>query len=325
MKIRVLSRKEIAAALDMPTAIAAMREAFRSLSDGTAHAPTRLSMDTPGGVALFMPGRVGNERVAAKLVSVNLDNPERYGLPAIHAAIAVFDPRTGALKALLEGEWLTALRTGAGGGLAADLMACPQAGTVALFGAGVQARTQLDAVRCVREVREVRVFTLDDTGRTLAREIEASDSGLEARAARTPEEALAGADLVIAATTSPTPVFDGSLVEDGAHVTGIGSFTPEMAEVDATLVARARIVVDQRAGAMAEAGDILQPLAAGVIDESAVVGELGDVVAGRVPGRTRPDEITFFKSVGNAVQDVAVAHLALVQAEEAGLGTVLSL
>ena len=346
MKIRLLSRDHIRSVLDMPTAIEAMREAFCALSDGTAEAPTRLSLQMPGGVALFMPGRMGRNKVAAKLVGVALDNPARHGLPAIHAAVVVFDAETGAPKALLEGEWLTALRTGAAGGLAAKLMARPEAEVVALFGAGVQARTQLEAVLCVRKIREVRVYTPDDTAASLAREFRARDSDghgasgargfgardprgcgppVELRPVGSPAEAVAGADIVITATTSSVPVFDGSLIREGTHVTGIGSFTPEMAEVDADLVTRARIVVDERAGALAEAGDLLQPLASGAIDESAIAGELGEVVSGLIAGRTSPEEITFFKSVGNAVQDVAVAHLALDRATAAGLGTVVKL
>lgn len=321
MELRLLSRDDIRRVVDMPAAIEAMREAFRALADGEAEAPTRLSMDTPGGVALFMPGRIGADQVAAKLVSVNLGNPATRGLPAIHAAIMTFDAVTGAPTALLEGDWLTALRTGAGGGVAAELMARPEAAVVALFGAGVQARTQLEAVRCVRGIREVRLFALDDSAVRLAREL----TGCEVWVVRSSTEALRGADIVIAATTSSTPVFDGSLVEPGTHVTGVGSFTPEMCEIDAGLVARARIVVDQRAAALVEAGDLVQPLRSGLISESAIVGELGEVVAGRVRGRTAENEITFFKSVGNAVQDVAIAHLALSRAESAGLGTMIDL
>jgi ornithine cyclodeaminase len=146
-----------------------------------------------------------------------------------------------------------------------------------------------------------------------------------ARAVDDPARAIAGADIVIAATSSARPVFDGSAVELGTHVTGVGSFTTEMREVDTALVTRARVIVDQREAVLAEAGDIAGPIADGAVDESVIAAEIGEVVAGSASGRTSPDEITFFKSVGNAVQDVAVAALVLERAEAEGRGTLVEL
>jgi ornithine cyclodeaminase len=222
----------------------------------------------------------------------------------------------------MDGTWLTALRTGAAGGLAADLLARKDASTVALFGAGVQARSQLEAVRCVRPVTDVRVVSRTAAS---ADALVAELDGLSARRARSPEDALRGADIVIAATDSRTPVFDGTLVEPGTHVTAIGSFTPEMREVDTALVTRARVVVDQREAALAEAGDLIGPIRDGALDASAVSAELGEVVLGRAPGRRTDEEITLFKSVGNAVQDVAIAASVLAEAERRGLGSTVEL
>lgn len=322
MQIRILSAPDVRAAIDMPAAIDAMRDAFGALAEGRATVPLRLALETEHGVSLFMPAHLTEpERTAAKIVSVNPGNAE-VGLPVINAVVLALDPRTGRPRALMDGTWLTALRTGAVGGLAADLLAREESATVALFGAGVQARTQLTAVRCVRDVREVRVVSKSGTSAdALVAELE----GVEARRVDDPERAVAGADIIIAATTSSTPVFDGSRVEPGAHVTGVGSFTTGMREVDAELVRRARVVVDQREAVLAEAGDIAGPIADGVVDESVMVAELGDVVLGRIPGRTSDEEVTFFKSVGNAVQDVAVAALVLSVAEREGLGIVADL
>jgi ornithine cyclodeaminase len=212
-------------------------------------------------------------------------------------------------------------RTGAKG-LAADLLAAPDASVVALYGAGVQARTQLEAVRCVRDIREVRIVSgPDGTGERLAAEL----SGLEARAVSDPEEALAGAHIVVAATTSRTPVFDGSRVEPGTHVTGVGSFTPEMREVDTALIRRARVIVDQREAVLEEAGDIIGPIRDGDVDESVIAGEIGEILIDAIPGRTSADQITFFKSVGNAIQDVEVADRVLEVAERDGLGVIVDL
>lgn len=322
MQIRILSGPDVRSAIDMPSAIEAMRDAFGALAEGRATVPLRLALETGHGVSLFMPAHLtGPERVAAKIVSVNPDNAE-VGLPAIHAVILALDPRTGRPLALMEGTWLTALRTGAVGGLAADVLARADARTVALFGAGVQARTQLEAVRCVRDVREVRVVSRSGTSADLlVGELE----GVAARRVDDADEAVSGADIVIAATSSSTPVFDGSRIEPGTHVTGVGSYTTEMREVDTALVLRARVIVDQREAVMAEAGDIAGPIADGAVDESVMAAELGDVVVERAPGRTSDDEVTFFKSVGNAAQDVAVAARVLAAADQDDLGTVVEL
>jgi ornithine cyclodeaminase len=234
----------------------------------------------------------------------------------------VLDVLTGRPTALMDGTWLTALRTGAVGGLAADLLSRADAKTVALFGAGVQARTQLEAVRCVREITEVRVVSQSGAS---ADRLAAEVSGIRAVRVDDPSQAIVGADIIIAATNSFTPVFDGSMVEPGTHVTGVGSYTLDMREVDTALVQRARVIVDQREAVMEEAGDIVGPIRDGVVDESIIVGEIGEVVLGRVQGRTADSEITFFKSVGNAVQDVAVAARVLWVAESEGRGLVVDL
>lgn len=306
----------------MPAAIDAMREAFGALSAQEATVPIRMALETEHGVSLFMPAHLRESGDAgAKIVSVNPGNAA-LGLPAIHAVVLVLDVLTGRPTALMDGTWLTALRTGAVGGLAADLLSRADAKTVALFGAGVQARTQLEAVRCVRQITEVRVVS--PSGGSADR-LAAEVSGIRAVRVDDPSEAIRGADIIIAATNSFTPVFDGSKVEPGTHVTGVGSYTLDMREVDTALVQRARVIVDQREAVMEEAGDIVGPIRDGVVDESIIVGEIGEVVLGRVQGRTADSEITFFKSVGNAVQDVAVAARVLRVAESEGRGLVVDL
>jgi len=322
MQIRILSADDVRACVDMPAAIDAMREAFAALSAQDATVPMRLALETEHGVSLFMPAHLRESgNAGAKVVSVNPGNAAR-GLPAIHAVVLVLDVLTGRPTALMDGTWLTALRTGAVGGLAADLLARSDAKTVALFGAGVQARTQLEAVRCVREITEVRVVSRSGASADrLAGEV----VGVRAVRVDDANEAIEGADIIIAATSSSTPVFDGARVEPGTHVTGVGSYTLDMREVDTALVQRARIIVDQREAVMEEAGDIVGPIRDGVVDETVIIAEIGEVVLGRVPGRTADSEITFFKSVGNAVQDVAVAARVLAAAESEGHGLVVDL
>ena len=322
MQIRILSGADVRAAIDMPVAIEAMRQAFATLSEGGATVPVRLPLESEHGVTLFMPAHLKDTGVAgAKVVSVNPGNAA-VGLPVIHAVVLAIDPVTGQTTAVMDGTWLTALRTGAVGGLAADVLSRPESSTVALFGAGVQARTQLQAVRCVREISEVRVVSPSgSSAATLVAELE----GVVAIQVTDPDEAVRGADIVIAATSSVVPVFDGTSIEPGTHVTGVGSFTTEMREVDTALIQRARVIVDQREAIMDEAGDIVGPIRDGDVDESVMAGEIGEVVLGLVAGRTSPDEITFFKSVGNAVQDVAVASRVLQAAEREGLGVLVDL
>ncbi|MEM7414244.1 MAG: ornithine cyclodeaminase family protein [Gemmatimonadota bacterium] len=320
MQIRILSGADVRAAVDMPTAIEAMREAFGALSSGAATVPIRLPLEMEHGVSLFMPAHLhASGDAGAKVVSVHPRNAEK-GLPVIHAAVLVLDPDTGRVRALMDGTWLTALRTGAIGGLAAEVLARDDARVVTVFGASVQARTQLEAVRCVRSIEEVRIVSA--TGAS-AEAFAAELTGVQARAVSDSNEAVRGADIVVAATSSSVPVFDGAAVEPGTHVTGVGSFTPEMREVDTTLIKRARVIVDQREAILEEAGDIVGPIRDGDVDESIMVAEIGEIVLGRAEGRTHPDEITFFKSVGNAVQDVSVAARVLEIAEERGLGTVV--
>jgi ornithine cyclodeaminase len=322
MQIRILSAADVKAAVDMPEAIQAMRQAFISLSDGLARAPLRVALQTEGGVSLFMPASMPSRGAAgAKVVSVNPGNAE-LGLPAIHAVVLTVDPLTGRASALMDGTWLTALRTGAAGGLAADLLARSDASVVTIFGAGVQARTQLEAVRCVRDISEVRIVSpVRKESKAFASEVE----NLTARVVDDPAEALAGADIVVTATNSSVPVFDGSLVEPGTHVTGIGSYTLDMREVDTELVRRARVFVDEVEGAMAEAGDIVGPIRDGDVTEDVILAEIGEVARGAFPGRTSREDITFFKSVGNAVQDISVASRVLDVAEAENLGVVVDL
>lgn len=285
-----------------------MREAFGQLSAGLARVPVRLRLEAESGVTLFMPAYLDRTQdLGAKIVSFYPNNPQR-GLPAISAVVLVLDSQTGFPTALMEAGYLTALRTGAASGLATDLLARRDASVVTIFGAGAQAPTQIEAVRAVRPIREVRIVARRrESADRLAKQIE----GVDVRILDDRSAALAGADIVIAATTSSTPVFDGHDVEPGTHINGIGSYTPEMQEVDATVVQRARIVVDSREAALKEAGDLIIPIEQGLIRTEDVDTELGEIVNGTKAGRTSDSEITFFKSVGVAVQDVAVARRVL--------------
>jgi len=319
MKITILTAGDIETALPMQAAIEAMRSAFGQLADGEAVLPLRSHLPTAGGVTLVMPAYLQRSRdLGIKIVSVNEPNASR-GLPVVSAVVLVVDPETGVPAALIEGTRLTALRTGALGGLAADLLARPDASRVTLFGAGVQGRSQLEAVCCVRSVKQATIVDRsENAARRLAQEVAAWPDAPQVQVTADPQEAVRSTDIVIAATTARTPLFDGRALPPGTHVTGIGSFTPEMQEIDAETVRRARVVVDQREACLAEAGDLIQA-------EATIDAEIGEIVTGRRPGRTSPEQITFFKSVGVAVQDAAAAGAVLAAAREKNLGTEVEL
>lgn len=321
MRIRILSAEDIRRAMDMPAAIDVMADAFSQLQRGAAEAPVRLSMTGNDGVTLLMPAHLRESgAMGAKVVSVFAGNRDR-GLPAITAVVLLLDPDTGVPLALMDGTSLTALRTGAVCGLATRLMAREDARVLTVFGAGVQARTQIEAMRAVRDIREVRIVDpFREYAEVLARELAGDADRVEVRVVNDRTEALRGASIVCAATTSREPVFDGHDLEPGTHVNAIGSFKPEMQEIDVETVRRSRLVVDERVAALEEAGDLIIPLMKGTIGEDHIVADLGELVEGRVAGRTSPDQVTFFKSVGIAVQDVAVAARVLARAEVEGMG-----
>ncbi len=324
VSLRYLSSHDVRAALDMPTAIGLMRQAFMALSTGGAVVPVRttVELEHPGSRALFMPAHAATAgRFGIKVVGVHPDN-RAAGLPLVHALMLVFDSGTGEPRGVLDAETLTAIRTGAASGLATDLLARADADVLAIFGTGVQARTQLEAVCAVRPIRRTWVFGRDaERGQAFASEMRARVD-CEIAVADSPTR-LRETDIVCAATTARQPVFAASDVAAGTHINGIGAYTPAMAEIPAEVVGAARLVVDHRASCLAEAGDIVQPLEAGLIDASHIAAELGEVAAGLKEGRTAADEITLFKSVGNAAQDLFAAAHVIEVAERDGLGTVL--
>jgi len=324
MQLRVLSAADARASIDMPEAIRAMKGAFGQLSSGQAVLPQRIALEAPRGVTLFMPASLSTEGAsAAKIASVFPQNAAR-GLPQIHAVILVIDPDTGIPLALMDGTYLTALRTGAVGGLAADLLARQEARVVAVFGSGTQARTQLEALLVVRDVKQVRVFSpTPGHAAAFAREMSQAH-GISVEACGV-AEAMRGADVIVAATTSATPVFPGDLLEPGMHVTGVGSFTPQMCELPPELPARATVVIDEIEACQDEAGELIDAARRGVWSWDRVHAQLGEIVSGGKRGRESAEEITFFKSVGVAVQDVAVAAAVLQRAEQLELGLLVEI
>ncbi|ABY36050.1 MAG TPA: ornithine cyclodeaminase [Chloroflexus aurantiacus] len=323
--MRFLSAADIAQAVPMSAAIDAVAQAFGMLARGEADIPLRTAITTPAQAAttFFMPGRLGGETPALgiKTVSVFPHNVYRAE-PTIYALVTLFDPASGRPIAVLDGTYLTALRTGAASGVATRLLAREDVRTLVVFGAGAQALPQLQAVLAVRpSINNVWIVNRTrDRATLLAARLRGEGFRGDIRIATDPTMPLAEADVVCTATSSPNPLFAADLIRPGTHINAVGAYRPDMAELPPDLVARSRVVVDQRHAAWSEAGDLIQARAAGLIDEQHVIAELGDLVNGTVQARTTADEITLFKSVGNAVQDLAVASLALAQATTLGLG-----
>ncbi len=329
MQLRILDAADVRRALPMPVAIEGMKAAYGQLSIGGATIPLRSRIDVPGsdGITLIMPAYLpADDALAVKIVSVFPQNAARRE-PTIHAAVLALDPANGRPVALLEGSTLTAIRTGAGSGAATDLLASQSAGVVAIIGSGVQARTQLEAVCCVRDIREVWVYS-PNPAHVAAFASEMAGRGpipATINVAGSAEEAVSRADIVCTATTSTTPVFPYHALRPGAHVNAVGSFTPQMQELDEQTIRAALLVVDSREAALEEAGELIMALQSGVIGPEHIHAELGEIVAGSRPGRQSADQITLFKSVGVAVQDAAAASIALQNAARDNLGVVVSL
>ncbi|MBP6804489.1 MAG: ornithine cyclodeaminase family protein [Chloroflexi bacterium] len=331
MKIRFLSAQDVRRALPMSQAVAGMKAAYASVSTGQAVMPLRshVSIADRQGTTLVMPAYLPDDSapsLAVKVVSVFPQNAQR-GEPVIYGLVMALDAATGRPLAIMEGSSLTAIRTGAASGAATDVLAREDTAVAAIFGSGVQARTQLEAVCTVRAIREVRIFSLVPQ-QAIALAAEMAGQGpipTNVRVVDKPETAVRNADVICTATTSNTPVFDGLHLTPGAHINGVGAYLPTMQEIDVATVRRALVVVDSRTAVLAEAGDLIIPLQNGDIAASHIHAELGEIVTGLKTGRTDPQQITFFKSVGLAAQDAVAARIVLRNALDANLGTEVEL
>ena len=322
-----LARRDVESLLDMPAAIEAVADAYRLIHLGQAELPVRSNIPVArhAGSLMTMPAYLGGDvdALGAKLITFYGTNPAQRNLPAIQGKIVLFDPETGALQAFIEAGLLTAMRTGAAGGVAARYLARADARTLTIFGSGAQAPYQVEAVLCERAIERVLVLSRQHShAERLAARL-ARRFGIKAEAATEVEEAVRAADILVTATSAHDPLFDGGLLRRGTHVSGIGSHLPEASEVDVTTLRRAKVVVDQLSSCLAEAGDIIKPIRAGLYDRGKIHAEIGAIIAGERAGRSDESEITFFKSVGLAAQDVAVARAVYLRALAQGVGVEL--
>ena len=323
-RILVLTNDEVARLLPMAACIELMAEALAGLARGQAHQPLRLVVRPPGaaGVMALMPAYRGGAAPAFGLKSIGVfpGNVER-GLDSHQGALMLFDGETGELRALLNASEVTAIRTAAVSAVATRALAREDAGDLAIIGSGVQARSHLTAMALVRRVRRVRVASLHfERARAFAAE-QGGRHAFPVEAVATAEEAVRGADLVVAATSAAEPVLRRAWVGPGTHLNVVGASLPDRREVDGATMAAARVFVDRRESAENEAGDYRLAVREGAIPADHIRAELGEVLIGKAPGRSGPDEITLFKSLGLAVEDLwSAAHL-YQRARETGTGT----
>ena len=317
----ILNKNDVASVLDMKDCMDAVEQAFAELSEGTAVLPLRTAITLPDGLSLYMPAYLKKmEALACKVVTVYKNNPAKHNLPTTIGKVLLQDPQTGDVVCIMNGGYLTAVRTGAASGVATKYLARKDRKQVAgIFGAGVQAKMQLWAMKEARDISKALVYDISGDAVTAFISEMSKKLGFEILKASTPDEILE-ADIICAATSSATPLFDGSKVKEGTHINGIGSHTPGARELDTAIVKRSVFVGDSREACFKEAGDIIIPVKAGEISESHFYGELGEIITGSKKGRNNDKEITLFKSNGLAIQDAATAKLVYEKALAAGIG-----
>ncbi|PZO94828.1 ornithine cyclodeaminase family protein [Streptococcus halichoeri] len=325
----ILTKSDIQQCFSMADAIKAAKQSVRLYSAGQSKVPLRTNLDVTdyNGQSLYMPAVTEGEKssLGVKIVSVYPDNINK-GLPSVPATMVSLNPETGIVSAILDGTYLTQLRTAAIQGAATEELANPDAKIAGLIGTGGQGYQQAIAMMTARHLDELRVFDIDfDRAQSFAKELAKDVNETFATkiyAVATAKEAVSGADLVTTVTTSKVNTFDAADIKEGAHVNGIGAYTPEMLELPSDLLVKADAVIfDTNDGVLAEAGDIQAPLKQGLLKEEDYTGELGDFLLGKIPGRQNPKDITVFKSVGSAVLDTVTAQMIIEKAQALGIGT----
>jgi alanine dehydrogenase len=322
--VLILSRQELETVLTMKDAIDIVEEGFRQLNMGNVIIPQRpvVSVKEHQGLFLVMPAYVSGDMniFSNKIVTVYPNNPEKYQLPTILASISLHDVKTGALISVMDGAFITAMRTGAVSGVASKYLARKDSKTVGVLGAGVQARTQLEAVCEVLNIQSAKAHDPDREQMQNFCQAMEEKLNIKVEPRSKSESVVRESDVIILATSSKIPVLDGNWLNNGTHINAIGSHTPTTRELDDVSVQRSKIVVDLKEAALSEAGDLLIPIENGLLSRDDVYAELGELVASKKKGRTSDREITIFKSVGLAVQDASVALKAYNLAKDRGLG-----
>ncbi len=319
--VLLLTRDDVISVLQMKDCIDVLEDAFRELAEGTAVLPLRIGIKPPGGLALYMPAYLQKmNALACKVVTVYKDNPTKHDMPTTIGKVLLQDSETGNVISIMDGGYLTAVRTGAVSGLATKYLAREDKGqTAGIFGAGVQAKMQLWGVFEARNIVKALVYDkFPEAAGKFAAEM-GKKLNIPVEVVENPDDVLA-ADIICTATSSPTPIFDGSKVRTGTHINGIGSHTPNARELDTEVVKRSMFIADSKEGCLSEAGDIMIPIKDGELTSDHIHAELADIITGKKNGRADKEQITLFKSNGLAIQDTATAKLVYDMAVKKGIG-----
>jgi alanine dehydrogenase len=323
--VRILTKENVSELLNMPDALNYVEEAYKQLTLGNAIVPQRIAITDPApGLTLIMPGIIGGEMnaLATKIVSVYKENPEKYKMPTVLAKIMVQDINTGDIVGIMDGSLITAMRTGAATGVSVKYLARKNSTILGIYSAGVQARKQVSAVYwgLNEKLEKCKVYDLKkDTAKEFKNEIE-KELAIEVEIVDAGDDLLVDVDIIVAATTSTTPLFLGEKVADGTHISSIGAHAPAARELDSTIIKRASLLTaGLKEACLAEAGDYIIPIEEGAISQDDIFS-IGEVIIGKKNGRTSNTEITIFKSVGISAQDVAVGKLVYDRALKEGIG-----
>lgn len=306
----VLSEKEVRRLIEIDELIEALEQAHVQFSTGKAVMPVRQVVPLPEikGRITTMPAYLSEDRaLGMKVVTFFQENPNR-DLPAILATIHLYSAETGKLAAIMDGTYITAIRTACASAMATKILANPEAPVLGILGAGVQAKVHVSALSRVRNIQTIKIYSPSSSADRLKDELKPDvKAGIER--VKSAEDAVRGADLLVTATTAKEPILDAGWLKPGLHINAVGSHRPDLREIDAATMKIAKLFVDSRDAIMAECGDVLLAIKEGAITANHASVEIGEALAGEKPGRTSPEEITLYKSVGIAVQDVAAARL----------------
>jgi alanine dehydrogenase len=322
IEVLIVNQAEVPRLLPMKECVDVMARAFAALARGHAEMPVRqiLWLEEKRGALGLMPAHLAAHAALGLKAVTFFPRNEGTELDSHQGAVLLFETGRGRLLAMIDATSLTSVRTAAVSGLATRLLARPDAGDLALVGSGVEARTHLEAMLAVRTLRRIRVASKTiEKARSFANR-ESKRHGVDVTPCHTVEEAVSGADIVCTVTSSRDPVVQGAWLAPGAHVNAVGSSVPVARELDSAAVARARLFVDHRESALQEAGDFLLAREEGAVDDSHILGDLGQLVTGQVAGRQSNSDITLFKSVGLAIEDVAAAQHIYSKARGSGIG-----
>lgn len=322
----ILNKKDIKKLLNMKEAIEAVKQAFRIFSEDKCILPLRIIFNIPKyeGTNLYMPCFANELEIAGVKIVSNFPHNIEKGIQTTPATMILTDCTTGEVNCIIDGTYLTQMRTGAAAGAATDLLARQDARIGALFGTGGQAASQLEAMLTVRKLTEVRIFDISlERARIFVESMKADlkEYGAAFRVVSSPKEAVDGADVITTVTRSATPVFDGRHVKAGAHINGIGSYEPDKQELDECIIQRAaKVFFDSQEAVLAESGDFIIPLNKGKINDDKLTGDLGALIAGQLRGRENDNDITIFKTVGISIADLVTADWIYRKAKQTGIG-----